>query len=864
MTRTTSYRLMEPLIGRDADVASIIDAMNPGGLVTILGPPGIGATRVAAAAASQHSGSVLWADAAGAHDDAGLTERLAAALGVSWSGLDEAHQALQAAIAGRPGTWVVIDELSRMGHFDAIEALRVAGAAVLVTANAPLRLPGERQVTLQPLSPVDGAALYAETAGRNGVEVDVSDPTISALVKALDGLPLAIELAATRARVLPAASMLERLAEHRFTLLRTREQSLHAAVELVWQDMHPDEKQALTQAAVFAGPFTLEAAEAVIQTEESTALLVDDLAARSLLQTHNTDPVAFGLPATLREWVCAHAPPGPDTVLRHRAWSSELARRYLQGSAPIRAHVADLVACAEDRTASPDQVLITVLALLKAAPPQLPYDRLFSLATASLPHLSQPGITQVQLAIGALLTRRSRPERAVEHLEAARQTCPPELLPRLHLLMAEALLKTSRFTDSQRAAEVALSGDLGVRGRARRILALNLAIQRDLAGAAKLFDQASRELDEGGDPAMAAECRARRLVTDLVSRSGISPDTLQESIRQLGRLATQVEDPHQALRIQVDVSHRLLLLGRFDEASQILETSLAKAVLLGEHLLAARGRHSMGCIAHAIGHLEQAEGLLRESYTALRHSRFGPEVGADLAHLYLEQDRQLDAHELVSEIEVSGSLGQRVLIHAVRGITSVMLGHDPGNDLTFANEHAVPMIAPCVAMTAAIAEVIAGDVGPALEAIGRGGPLLPDQLARRVTVVCINRFSPESSPDLSLRLGHDVSWFQIGSRTPADLRRRAALRAIVRELVDARCADPERRITKERLVEAGWPGERILEDAAASRVYTAIRTLRKMGLEPILLTDDGGYRLDPRTVVQRLPSSHPPTAGVQG
>ncbi|MCA9551752.1 MAG: hypothetical protein KC933_17075 [Myxococcales bacterium] len=89
--------------------------------------------------------------------------------------------------------------------------------------------------------------------------------------------------------------------------------------------------------------------------------------------------------------------------------------------------------------------------------------------------------------------------------------------------------------------------------------------------------------------------------------------------------------------------------------------------------------------------------------------------------------------------------------------------------------------------------------------------------------------------------------FEVGGRRPVDLSRRGPIRRILVALVQAHQAGRALDVTE--VVSAGWPGEIVPPDAGATRVYTAIRTLRRLGLEGVLLTRDSGYLLDPRTVL---------------
>ena len=89
----------------------------------------------------------------------------------------------------------------------------------------------------------------------------------------------------------------------------------------------------------------------------------------------------------------------------------------------------------------------------------------------------------------------------------------------------------------------------------------------------------------------------------------------------------------------------------------------------------------------------------------------------------------------------------------------------------------------------------------------------------------------------------DGSWFCVPSREKVDLSRRQALRRILAHMLRARLDEPGRVISSDEVLAAGWPGERVIPRAGASRVYVAIRTLRKFGLRDFIVTSQGGYLL---------------------
>ncbi|MBX3274582.1 MAG: hypothetical protein KF729_30230 [Sandaracinaceae bacterium] len=107
------------------------------------------------------------------------------------------------------------------------------------------------------------------------------------------------------------------------------------------------------------------------------------------------------------------------------------------------------------------------------------------------------------------------------------------------------------------------------------------------------------------------------------------------------------------------------------------------------------------------------------------------------------------------------------------------------------------------------------------------------------------------APTPTLRVDAHARTLTLAAAAPIALARRALLWRLVERLLDAHARAPGTPLSADALVEAGWPGERILPDAARTRLYTAIRALRRGGLEPILWSRDGGYLLDPSLRVER-------------
>ena len=283
--RGLGYRLVcapasSTLLGRSRDVLRLEGLLAEGRLVTVIGPGGMGKTRLAREVLARHAGPGWFCDLSEVQD---ATEVAAAVMAATASG-DEAA-------LDRPRALLVLDNLEQALDGSAQVVRRwldsLPDLRVLTTSREALALDGEQVVVLGPLDAEDAAVLFRKRAQAVDPSFQAEDVVVEAIVSRLDGIPLALELAAGRVRVLAADDLLRRL-DDQLAVLRGRRRdrpARHATLEAVadgsWALLAPDEQRAFARCAVFHGGFDLLAAEAVLG---SAALdLVDALVARSLL-----------------------------------------------------------------------------------------------------------------------------------------------------------------------------------------------------------------------------------------------------------------------------------------------------------------------------------------------------------------------------------------------------------------------------------------------------------------------------------------------------------------------------------------------------------------------------------------------------
>lgn len=303
---------LDSFIGRQPDLAMIGRHFSQGTrLLTLLGPGGTGKTRLATrygqGSLGEWPGGIWLCDLSDASSLDGIHYSIASTLGVRIGASDPATQ-LTEAIADRGRCLVVLDNFEQViQHAPATVSrwLHAPDAVFMVTSRERLQVAGEVVQLVEPL-PLDGPAIDLFVARARAVRHDFAPDAaqrrvIANIVKLLDGLPLAIELAAARITALSPSQLLVRLRD-RFKLLAgrrgaTRQSTLRATIDWSWQLMSAWEQAALEQCSVFEGGFALAAAEAVIDLSawSDAPPVIDAMQAlvdKSLLRRWTSDGVS--------------------------------------------------------------------------------------------------------------------------------------------------------------------------------------------------------------------------------------------------------------------------------------------------------------------------------------------------------------------------------------------------------------------------------------------------------------------------------------------------------------------------------------------------------------------------------------------
>jgi class 3 adenylate cyclase/predicted ATPase len=344
----------DAFVGRQESLAELTRRLGAGArVVSVLGMGGTGKTRLVTkfgwSSLGDYPGGVWFCDLAQARSLDGIVHAVAQGLDVPLGKNDPVTQ-IGHASAGRGWGLEILENFRQfVRHVE--ETLgrwlnRAADARFLVTTREVLGLTGEEVLALAPLPPLDAAALFVRRAEAASPTFQASADDRSAiapLVKLLEGLPLAIELAAARVRVMPPKTLLLRMSE-RFKLLSStggrvdRQATLRAVFDWSWDLLSLPEKAALAQLSVFEGGFTLASIEAILDLSayDNAPWPMDTL--QSLVQKSLARRVSderFDLLVSVKEYASEHLRAasgfegsGPAALLaaevRHGAYFADL------------------------------------------------------------------------------------------------------------------------------------------------------------------------------------------------------------------------------------------------------------------------------------------------------------------------------------------------------------------------------------------------------------------------------------------------------------------------------------------------------------------------------------------------------------
>ena len=354
-----------PLVGREDNVAALTKLLRHDDvrLLTLTGPGGIGKTRlaveVAAQLAQQFEDGVWLVPLAALQDPALVAPTIAFQLGIRESAGTSPFESLKGYLRDKK-ILLLLDSFERVVTAGPLVADLLSGAPglrILVTSRALLRVRGEREHPVAPLAVPEGdGTARADEAGQTAAvrlfldRATAANPAfhatpenlaaIAEICRRLDGLPLGIELAAARTRLLPPTALLPRLTSRLQMLtggaadLPERQRTLRAAIDWDYDLLDGDEQELFSRLSVFQRGWTLEAADEVTNVMEETGLDVldglDSLLGKSLIRQYPPEGLEprFGMLETLREYARERLTASPEaeaTFRRHAEYYLRLA-----------------------------------------------------------------------------------------------------------------------------------------------------------------------------------------------------------------------------------------------------------------------------------------------------------------------------------------------------------------------------------------------------------------------------------------------------------------------------------------------------------------------------------------------------------
>lgn len=839
---------MHDFFGRHDELARI-RSLGPGDVLCVLGPGGVGKTRLVLEGAAERDALVV--DLSAARTTASVVSVVANTLRAQVDDVEEIA-ALARAVDARGVDILVLDNVEQLEP-DAIEALgELAGSAyaTVVTSRVRIGAPFDDVLEVGPLDVDAAVKLLCRRAllfSSYFDDVDEDSPAVRRICERLERLPLVVELAAGSLRFMTVAELeaqIEReLDAARQRGVNTRHRSLSESLAWSMELLSDDGRRALARAAAFAGGFH------VSQFELATGW--------------DAGRVRAALGELLDANLTRHLP------------DREQRRIAIYESA--RSHVGEV---------APEEFAAAVEAHAGA---------MTSLAVEHAALIRTPDEGD---AMRWIVRERDNLRAAWDVLLEARD---PRLL-KLAVAIAEPLRRLGPSNVVERAlanaAELAVElGELEAFARLRLRQAHVVTLTHRDDHARELLDQLVERV-----PAVPPDVRAEMLVMrSLMPRLGITEDPLHrlQWLEEAESLAADIEDEWLRITAHGMKSTALLGLGREDEAFECLHEARRESLRFPCPSLRLRLGLQLARMERRNGNLEGARALVAEAEEQAAHAH----------EIAFELDAMLGQASLLyhfGRYDESVELYARIIRRSEQtALTSTLVTASAGTAAIFLvegeYERALDVIRRCeqvnssqffsallqgmgLAASGALGRIDPDDerfdaVADELDVVGRRhaqefaetfrlyallGTTSDLPSLREAETAARRLHHLEDDPEISfiasgalrlaeeripsgprLLLAPDYAFFQFEDEDRADIANRHVLKRLLERLVQHHRAGGAEGLDVHDLVEAGWPDEIIQPDAAATRLYTSVRYLRNLGLRDALIRDENGYLLDP-------------------
>lgn len=855
------------LVGREVELRAARGVLSDGGLLTLLGPPGIGKSAIARFAARGPRPRVHWVDLDGAATLSEVAERTLAALGAKRAPLPRDPEALGFALA-RDVSSIVFDDADDAGPLlarvvDRWLALSPRSGCVITTCHRlglgretlvrvpPLELPQDT-ATGAPPEDTDGVRLFlAELERRAGPRRDVPLLTARRIVDATEGVPLAIVRAAAVAAVVGVEHAAELCVSGRLAEIpndefdtRVRHRTLAGAALAHWDSLgSPELERFASQLALFQGGFGLEAASAVTGcTPAQTVELLTRLVDGSWLVQSGAARGEHRFLGTTRELARARLERSRDHGPAVRRFVGYFASRA-EGSPRSGVPLSDVTPPKEHDSAR--------LALSLALGRGLADDAAKIAISLAPAYLARGPLDELVRLMASVESRAKRLPRARAGTVA--------LLHGLALLFSGR--RSESFAPFVRASELAVPAD---RATALSYMGLVTGFDGDFRRAKRQLARAERVAGSSLEPLV--EARILKNAANVLAEAG-DESALEVVARARACFRRGGDKRGEGFMVLMRAS-LLLDANRLDQAAAATRQAAALLETAGDSRSSAWAECILATIDREAGRLELGRERYRRSAEAFAEVKDPQTLGIVLqlwAALELELHAPGQALDLAAEacvlLETAGDLEHLAL---ARGLVACAHAMDGQRELAkreleraravlprrgrAARRAAIELLALCVAEPAA--------QDAALSAMKRELEGEEARSALRILQVSRRHAPPEPRGQV-LRVADDTSWLATARGNRIELGRRPVMRRIVELLVSARERTPGAPVSAARLLKHAWPGEQIQREAALNRLYVTLTRLRHLGLDAID-TRPEGYLIRADVSVARQTSQRPP------
>ncbi|WP_168210724.1 tetratricopeptide repeat protein [Persicimonas caeni] len=871
--------------------------------ITLVGPAGAGKTRLAVEFGDQWleeragvAAEAWFCDLTAARDVGAALAIIARAVEVQLPASDDpvrAAKAIEGALGGRGEVLMVLDNVEQLAGVEPSEqggslAEMIAGwidagPGVQIVATSRRSFGHERECVQSVDSMGEDAALALlvdRLFQARGAHVGFNESDHAALREIATQcarLPLAIELVAAGGKLLSPTELLDAWSEH--AAARTGSQ-LEQAIERSWKLLKPWERRAVAQCASFEGGFTVEAAEQVLELDAPEA------------------PPIIEVLEALHSHSLLRSPPGSESATRARLSLYEPVREFVRArqsgealDAAARRHASYFCEWGQNQMALLDtegeleavRRMTEELANLQQALRQCVADepaRAVRLVVA---------LSELDRRIGPLPGQLERVEQAVALAEALSD-------PQLEILAFEARARARQWLhqhDQARddyAAALSLAEDaveeegdptfqiaplIGLASVTHR-LGQHSTTEEYVHRALELVEGSTTpeevtvlqqlgvlhswrgERDEAARYLHEAQICARRIgnpsaLAEVLALYGpaitahFRYDEAERYMEEALEIFTALGNRRKMVVITFQLAFVYIKTGRPEQAERAygraLEIIDSAGLTKADRGAVLRGR---GEARFWRGHYAQAEADLTEALSLIDA---GAVVRALYARLYLAAslamlDRHAESREhferAAEQLDETELPTERALARTLEGYLMAALAR-----MAHAEED---VTAAVTALQKAYAGVEAGE-NSSHTAVQDEAERLRAYLDELVATGAVPALDADGEPDLEVAA--DARWLEVKGEERVDISRRGALKRILHALVERRLTAPGEPLSLDETLEAGWPGEVIMPEAGARRVYTTINRMRDLGLQDILVTTDDGYMLEPTKLVRR-------------